>query len=233
MVPHVYLDGIELDFEDRGNRSTIGELIEAGENALPGARRFVMELWVDGERLPEWRGSTVLKRPLAVYNDFKLKTASMEVVALEGLDLLQEYLRVTRDNVPLCVSELRIGGARGDASFSAIFDGPGREEEAKRPELRPRRTKQKKRQGCRNKHTKEGFTNGTYHQYQRIGSYRSAEPFGLQLTAYRKRPEALFRLQGQQRGGRRSRPRQGRPVEEPVQDDPGLHQEHQRRRQRP
>lgn len=123
MVPHVYLDGIMLDFEDKGNGSTIGELIEAVENDLTGARRFVMELWVDGERLPEWRGSTVLKRPLAVYNDFKLKTASMEEVALEGLDLLQEYIRVTRENIPLCVSDLRIGGSRSDASFSAIFDG--------------------------------------------------------------------------------------------------------------
>lgn len=123
-MTQVYLDGIRLDFEDKGNDSTIGELIDAVERDLTGNRRFVMELWVDGERLSEWRGSKVLKRPISGYEDFKLNTASMEEVALEGLDLVQEYIRVTRDNVPLCVGELRVGGStRADSAFASIFDG--------------------------------------------------------------------------------------------------------------
>lgn len=118
----VYLDDVKLDFEDRGSGSTIGELIEAVERDLTGHRRFVMELWVDGERQPEWRGSQMLKRPLSTHSDFKLKTASMEEVALEGLDLVQEYIRVTRENIALCAGDIRVGAKTADAVFASIFD---------------------------------------------------------------------------------------------------------------
>lgn len=122
-MTQVYLDGVRLEFEDRGNRSTIKELIETIENDLANLRRFVMELWIDGEMLQEWRGSTVLNRPLSIYTDFKLKTASMEEVALEGLDLVQEYIKVTRENVDACIADLRIGNGRADALLSSVFDG--------------------------------------------------------------------------------------------------------------
>ncbi|MBE7414792.1 MAG: hypothetical protein HS130_06030 [Deltaproteobacteria bacterium] len=122
-MTEVYLDDTRLDFEDRGRSSTIGELIDAVEKDLTSHRRFVMELWVDGERLSGWRGSEVMKKPLSVHRGFVLKTASMEEVALEGLDLAQEYLRVTGDNIRLCISDLRTGNTRADASFSSVFDG--------------------------------------------------------------------------------------------------------------
>lgn len=119
----VYLDGSRLDFEDTGSSSTIGDLIEAVERDLTCHRRFVMELWVDGEKLPEWRGSVVLSKPLSGHTDYKLNTASMEEVALEGLDLLQEYIRHTRENVPICADALRVGGGGAEAAFASIFDG--------------------------------------------------------------------------------------------------------------
>lgn len=122
-MTEVYLDGIRLEFEDRSNRSTIKELIDIIEKDLAGLRRFVMELWIDGEMLQEWRDSTVLNRPLSIYSDFKLKTASMEEVALEGLDLVQEYIKVTRENIEACVGDLRVGNGRADAFLSSIFDG--------------------------------------------------------------------------------------------------------------
>lgn len=122
-MAEVYLDGVRLEFEDRGSRSTIKELIDAIEKDLTGLRRFVMELWIDGEMLQEWRGSTVLNRPLSIYSDFNLKTASMEEVALEGLDLVQEYLKVTRENLDACISELRVGSGNSDALMSSVFDG--------------------------------------------------------------------------------------------------------------
>jgi len=122
-MTEVYLDGVRLEFEDSGSGSTIKELIETIENDLSGLRRFVMELWIDGEMLQEWRGSRVLHRPLSIYNDFKLKTASMEEVALEGLDLVQEYIKVTRDNIDACVKDLRVGNGRADAILSSVFDG--------------------------------------------------------------------------------------------------------------
>jgi len=119
----VYLDGSRLEFEDAGNDSTIGDLISAVERDLTCHRRFVMELWVDGHRLPEWREGVVLSKPLSGHSDYKLNTASMEEVALEGLDLLQEYIRLTKDNVPLCAGALRSGGANADAAFASIFEG--------------------------------------------------------------------------------------------------------------
>jgi hypothetical protein len=122
-MTEVYLDGVRLEFEDSGSGSTIKELIDTIENDLSGLRRFVMELWIDGEMLQEWRGSRVLNRPLSIYNDFKLKTASMEEVALEGLDLVQEYIKVTRDNIDACVKDLRVGNGRADAVLSSVFDG--------------------------------------------------------------------------------------------------------------
>jgi len=122
-MTQVYLDGVKLEFEDRSNRSTIKELIDTIEQDLAGLRRFVMELWIDGEMLQEWRSSTVLNRPLSIYSDFKLKTASMEEVALEGLDLVQEYIKVTRENINACVADLRVGNGRADALLSSIFDG--------------------------------------------------------------------------------------------------------------
>lgn len=122
-MTEVYLDDVRLDFEDSGRSSTIGELIDVVERDLTSHRRFVMELWVNGERLSGWRASAVLKRPISVYSDFKLKTASMEEVALEGLDLAQEYLRVTRDNVALCVNDIRTGNNRAAAAFASVFDG--------------------------------------------------------------------------------------------------------------
>ena len=122
-MTEVYLDGVRLEFEDSGSGSTIKELIDTIENDLSGLRRFVMELWIDGEMLQEWRGSRVLNRPLSIYNDFKLKTASMEEVALEGLDLVQEYIKVTRDNIDACVNDLRVGNGRADAVLSSVFDG--------------------------------------------------------------------------------------------------------------
>lgn len=122
-MTQVYLDGVRLEFEDRGKRSTIKELIDTIEKDLANLRRFVMELWIDGEMLQEWRGSTVLNRPLSIYSDFVLKTASMEEVALEGLDLVQEYIKVTRENVDACIADLRIGNTRADAMLSSVFDG--------------------------------------------------------------------------------------------------------------
>lgn len=122
-MTEIYLDGSRLNFEDKGNDSTIGELIEAVERDLTGHRRFVMDLWVDGQKLSEWRGSTVLKTPISGHRDFKLNTASMEAVALEGLDLLQEYIKVTKENVPVCAADLRVGNSRADAVFSAVFEG--------------------------------------------------------------------------------------------------------------
>ena len=122
-MTEVYLDGVRLEFEDSGSGSTIKELIETIENDLSGLRRFVMELWIDGEMLQEWRGSRVLNRPISIYSDYKLKTASMEEVALEGLDLVQEYMKVTRENIDACVNDLRVGNGRADAVMSSVFDG--------------------------------------------------------------------------------------------------------------
>ena len=123
VMTEVYLDGVRLEFEDSGSGSTIKELIETIENDLSGLRRFVMELWIDGEMLQEWRGSRVLNRPISIYSDYKLKTASMEEVALEGLDLVQEYMKVTRENIDACVNDLRVGNGRADAVMSSVFDG--------------------------------------------------------------------------------------------------------------
>jgi len=122
-MTEVYLDGVRLEFEDTGSSSTIKDLIETIEKDLSGLRRFVMELWIDGEMLQEWRGSRVLNRPMSTYSDFKLKTASMEEVALEGLDLVQEYMKVTKENIDAAVNDLRVGNGRADAVMSSVFDG--------------------------------------------------------------------------------------------------------------
>lgn len=121
-MPEVYLDGIKLDFEDRSRSSTVGELVDAIESDLTGLRRFVMELWIDGQELREWRGDTVLKKPISGFSDFNLRTASMEEVALEGLSLAQEYIKVTKDSICACSQDIRIGKPGTDAGYASIFE---------------------------------------------------------------------------------------------------------------
>ncbi|MBI1911701.1 MAG: hypothetical protein HYS21_06830 [Deltaproteobacteria bacterium] len=121
-MPEVYLDGSKIDFEDSGKNLTIGELIVSLESELIRHRRFVLELWVDGEKLDNWRESLFLKKPVSSHGDFKLNTASVDAIALEGIDIVQEYLRVIKSNITVCVRDLRIGNI-GDTELSPIFEG--------------------------------------------------------------------------------------------------------------
>lgn len=121
-MPDLYLDEEKLDFEDPGQKSTIGDLVATVEKELVELRRFVMEVWVDGEKLGDWRVSPMLKSPVSVHGDFRLITASVETVALEGVDMVQEYIKVIKESISACVQESRARGS-GQSHFTNIFEG--------------------------------------------------------------------------------------------------------------
>lgn len=108
-MPNVYLDGSRIDFETQGGNATVGELMNAVEEGMKTTRRFVFELWIDGERMEEWRKSDFLEEPISRFTDLDLKTESVETLALEGVDMVQEYVSVIKENIVECVKGLRVG----------------------------------------------------------------------------------------------------------------------------
>jgi len=122
-MAEVYLDGNRIDFVDDRNDATIGELMAAIETELKDHRRFVFELWVDGEKVEKTSDDDLLSSPISLFSDFEFKTVSIESLALEGVDTVQEYLRVIRENLDDCVEEMRRGGPNVEVLLRAITEG--------------------------------------------------------------------------------------------------------------
>ncbi len=123
MTTDIYLDGEKLEYEDAGGDSTVKELVEALEKELHGVRRCITEIWVNGENVAEWMSEAVLGKRISEHSELKLKTASVEALALEGIDILHEYIRFIKENITSCSTDLRMGRPSAESLFAAIFEG--------------------------------------------------------------------------------------------------------------
>jgi hypothetical protein len=122
-MTEIYLDDARLDYEDTEEDSTVGELIVAVEGQLRGLRRFVLELSIDGEKRDDWRGSALLEKKLARFEELKFVSASVETVALEGIDVLQQYMKVIAENIAECVKGIRLGGDVDEPLLTSVTGG--------------------------------------------------------------------------------------------------------------
>lgn len=122
-MPEVYLDGAKIDFVDTQNDSTVGELVNAIEQEMRDLRRFVLELWVDGQKLEDTGKGELLKEPISHFNDVEFKTVSIENLALEGVDMVQEYISVIKENIGDCVESINLGRSNVDVILASILEG--------------------------------------------------------------------------------------------------------------
>ncbi|MBI5643158.1 MAG: hypothetical protein HY954_06755 [Deltaproteobacteria bacterium] len=123
-MPTVHLDDIKVEFEDKEKSATVGELVDALEKELMSIKRFIMEISIDGEDVPEWRGSAAMSKKISVHGEIRLKTASIEDMASVGLETVKEYINVIKDNMDACVRDLRVGSEKtADTAFLSIFEG--------------------------------------------------------------------------------------------------------------
>ncbi|GMR05310.1 MAG: hypothetical protein BMS9Abin24_111 [Thermodesulfobacteriota bacterium] len=122
MKTEVYIDGVNLDFEDSEGNSTLGDLVGVVGQELRGAGRYVDGLCADGEPLADWREGQELARPLSALGEVNLLTASFDDVAARGINTLREYSAVIKQNIAACAGSLRKGGPAGE-EFSSVVDG--------------------------------------------------------------------------------------------------------------
>ncbi|MBI5903608.1 MAG: hypothetical protein HZB84_09025 [Deltaproteobacteria bacterium] len=116
----IYLNGVRLDFEDTGNDSTVGDLVTAVEKDLKGSKAFISALSIDGAPIEDFRLDSVLKRGLSGCREVRLSASTFEASALEGLNILKEYMMVTGENIASCVHEIRLGGVGGEGFNSVL-----------------------------------------------------------------------------------------------------------------
>lgn len=116
----IYLNGVRLDFEDAGNDSTVGDLVTAVEKDLKGSKAGITAVSVDGAPIEDFRADSVLKRGLSGCREVRLSASTFEASALEGVDILKEYIKVTRENIASCVHEIRVGGGGGEGLNSIL-----------------------------------------------------------------------------------------------------------------
>lgn len=123
MTTEIYLDGVRIEYEDAAGDSTVKDLVDVVEKELLRAGRCIREIWMDGEMAPEWRSETVLGERISKHRELNIKTVSIEALALDGIDIIREYLRFINENIPSCSTDLRMGRPSADKLLAAIFEG--------------------------------------------------------------------------------------------------------------
>ncbi len=119
----IYLDGTLLDYEDVDRDSTIGDLVQAVEKELKPMRSFVFELWVDGEKIEGWRDREIMDNSIYKYREIRLVTTTVDTIAMEGLNIVQEYINLIKRKISGVVKELRSGNIDVEKDISTIFEG--------------------------------------------------------------------------------------------------------------
>ncbi len=119
----IYLDDSKVEFEDTEHDTTVEKLVFVLEEQLREHRRFICALSLDGDEFDSWRDDPVSKRLILEFNELKLTSATVERIVLEGVDVLENYLRVVLENIDKCVDGVRLGGASVDVSVVVIVDG--------------------------------------------------------------------------------------------------------------
>ncbi|MBI2413323.1 MAG: hypothetical protein HYV24_08950 [Deltaproteobacteria bacterium] len=121
----VYLDNMQVDYEDTGKDSTIRDLVSVLDRELGSLKRFILELAVDGTDAPHgWRSGEVLLKRLSECTEIRLTTTSVDDMAKEGLETVREYINVIGETIKACAKDLRVGSASAaEASFATVFEG--------------------------------------------------------------------------------------------------------------
>jgi len=119
-MAEIYLNGVRLDFEDTENDSTVGDLVAVVEKDLKGSRAVITAASIDGTGVEDFRTDSVLKRLLFACREVRLTASTFDASAIEGLNVLKEYMAVTRDNIASCVKEIRLGKVGGEG-FNSVF----------------------------------------------------------------------------------------------------------------
>ncbi len=122
-MPEVTLDGEKLDFDDSENDSTVGELLKAVEKELKPLRRFIQDIRLDGQPAPEWRTAAGLRSLIYKFSEISIETGSVEAAALEGLDTVEGYIKVIKEEINACVRDSRVGNPEAEKRFNSLFEG--------------------------------------------------------------------------------------------------------------
>ncbi len=120
-MPKIYLDDTELDFDDRGNNSTIGELVGTIEGEMATHRRFIHQLWIEGRKMEMWREEKVLQQPISAYEELRLVSADYEVLFAEAICIIKEYMATVKENIDMISKKIRVGEVDTDEYLSAVF----------------------------------------------------------------------------------------------------------------
>ncbi len=120
-MPKIYLDDMELNFDDRGNNSTIGELVRAIEGEMAPQRRFIHQMWIEGRKMEMWREEKVLQQPISAYEELRLVSADYEVLFAEAICIIKEYMAAVKENIDSISKKIRVGYVGTDQYLSAIF----------------------------------------------------------------------------------------------------------------
>ena len=122
-MTEVYLDDTKLDYEDTEKDSTVGDLVAELEKELKSHRRFILELWVDGELRDQWRGSGLLEEKLINFKELRIASVSIESVVLKGIDVLHQSFELMAENIVKCVQSVRQSGNLDNPLITSVTGG--------------------------------------------------------------------------------------------------------------
>ena len=120
-MPEVYLDNSPIEFEDTG--AVVKELVDALARELGGLKRVITGVEVDGSLLPDLHASPALSGLISSLSEIRVTTASIESMALAGLDVLREYIMFIDESIQGCVRGLRLGEGVGQRDISTVLEG--------------------------------------------------------------------------------------------------------------
>ena len=120
-MPKVYLDDVELKFEDTENNSTIGELVRLLEGEMALHKRFVHQLWIEGKRMDMWREEKILEQPISAYEELRFVSADYNVLFAEAIYVIKEYIATVKENIDEISRKIRVGDISIDEYLAAIF----------------------------------------------------------------------------------------------------------------
>ena len=121
-MPNVYLDDTLIDIEDTDNDTTVGYLAELISGELKAHKRIVSAVFIDGENIADWRVGTDAGRRISSCAEIIVRTAPAELLALEGLDTVQQYLKLVSEDIADAVRMIRGGRIVSELAISSIVE---------------------------------------------------------------------------------------------------------------
>ncbi len=125
-MTEVYLDDARLELTGLGPASTIGDVINAVETDLRPLRRFIQELWVDGDRRGyAWKEAVELCEPVINVGELRLFTEGVDHLVLKGIYTVNEYIAFIEGLLESASDSLRRGSFKVDKTLASIIESTG------------------------------------------------------------------------------------------------------------